>query len=114
MTDHEGLGPEGSYYEQKAREEARMRRVKGDAMFPLMITTLYLVLGFMFGLWHPGWLIFLTIPLRYMHFNSRMEQFTNPVMVTLIYLVLGCFFGLWHPGWLVFLAIPFGAIANKA
>ncbi|MCI5956780.1 MAG: hypothetical protein MRZ54_07340 [Clostridiales bacterium] len=113
MDKHEGLGPEGSYYEAKEREEARARRAKGDAMFPLMITALYLVLGFLFHLWHPGWLVFLTIPLRYMHFSSRLEQFTNPVMVTLIYLVLGCFFGLWHPGWLVFLAIPFGAIASR-
>ena len=66
------------------------------------------VLGFVFGLWHPGWLLFLTIPIHYMHFDSQWERFTNPVVVTLIYLVLGCFFGLWHPGWLVFLAIPLG------
>lgn len=113
MERHEGLGPEGSYYEARAREEAKARRQKSDAMFPLMITTLYLVLGFVFGLWHPGWLVFLTIPLHYMHFNSRLEQLTNPVMITLIYLVMGCFFNLWHPGWMIFLAIPFGAIANK-
>lgn len=110
-NDHECLGPEGSYYEEKARREARQRRQKSDAMFPVMITGLYLVLGCVFHLWHPGWLVFLTVPLHYMHFNSRLEQFTNPVMVTLIYLVLGFFFGLWHPGWLIFLAIPLGAIA---
>lgn len=113
MDHHEGLGPEGSYYEAKMREEERDRRRKGDAMFPLMITALFLFLGVVFHLWHPGWLLFLTIPLRYMHFNSRVEKFTNPVMVTLIYLIMGCFFGLWHPGWLIFLAIPFGAIASR-
>ena len=63
-------------------------------------------------LWHPGWLIFLTIPLHYMHPKNRLEQLSNPILVTLIYLVLGFFFNLWHPGWLVFLAIPLGAIAN--
>lgn len=110
---NDGLGPEGSYYEAKAREEERARRQKGDAMYPLVVTTIYLVLGVVFGLWHPGWLIFLTIPLRYMHFNSRFEQFTNPIMVTLIYLALGCFFNLWHPGWLIFLVIPFGMASKK-
>ena len=111
---HDGLGPEGSYYAHKARKEEKARRRKIDAMFPLMITTLYLVLGFVFGLWHPGWLVFLTIPLHYIEFETRLQQLTNPITVTLIYLVLGCFFGLWHPGWLVFLAIPFGAIAGHA
>ena len=77
-------------------------------MFPVWITVLYLVLGFVFGLWHPGWLVFLTVPIHYMHFDSQWERLTNPVTVTLIYLVLGFFFGLWHPGWLVFLAIPLG------
>ena len=29
---------------------------------PVMITLIYLVLGFFFNLWHPGWMIFLAIP----------------------------------------------------
>ena len=103
MSDHDGLGPEGSYFEHKARREEEARRARGDAMFPVWITVLYLVLGFVFGLWHPGWLVFLTVPIHYMHFDSQWERLTNPVTVTLIYLVLGFFFGLWHPGWLVFL-----------
>ncbi|MEG0741477.1 MAG: hypothetical protein RSB91_08870 [Clostridia bacterium] len=113
MSDqHDSLGPEGSYYDAQARREEAEKHCKMDAMFPLMITTLYLILGALFGLWHPGWLIFLTIPLHYMHPKTRLEQLCNPVMVTLIYLVLGFFFDLWHPGWLIFLAIPLGAIAT--
>jgi len=27
------------------------------------VVLIYLVLGFFFGLWHPGWIIFLVIPL---------------------------------------------------
>ena len=106
MPEHDGLGPEGSYYEAKAREEAKARRRRLDAAYPTIITTLYLILGFCFGLWHPGWLVFLTIPLHYMHFNSRVDQFTNPVMIVLIYLTIGCLFGIWHPTWLIFLLIP--------
>lgn len=106
MADFDGLGPEGSYYEAKAREEEAARRRKLDSVYPMIITLVYLLLGFGFGLWHPGWLVFLTIPLHYIHFSSRWEQLTHPVTVTLIYLVMGCFFDLWHPGWIIFLLIP--------
>ena len=30
---------------------------------PIMVTLIYLILGFFFHLWHPGWLVFLAIPL---------------------------------------------------
>ena len=108
MSD--ALGPEGSYYEAKRREEEQRRRRKSDASYPMLMTVLYLVLGFVFGLWHPGWLVFLTIPLHYLHFDSLRARLTHPVSITLIYLVLGCFFDLWHPGWLIFFVIPLGAV----
>ncbi len=33
--------------------------------YPVLVVIVYLCLGFLFGLWHPGWLLFLTIPLYY-------------------------------------------------
>ena len=33
--------------------------------YPVLCVLVYMVLGFLFGLWHPGWIIFLTIPLYY-------------------------------------------------
>ena len=33
--------------------------------FPTIIIVLYLCMGFFLNLWHPGWLIFLLIPLYY-------------------------------------------------
>lgn len=30
---------------------------------PIMVTIIYLLLGFGMGWWHPGWIIFLLIPL---------------------------------------------------
>ena len=30
--------------------------------YPVIVTVIYLILGFAFGLWHPGWIVFLTIP----------------------------------------------------
>ena len=31
--------------------------------YPVFITIVYLIIGYFWGLWHPGWLLFLTIPL---------------------------------------------------
>lgn len=31
--------------------------------YPLFCAIVYICLGFFFDLWHPGWLIFLTIPI---------------------------------------------------
>ena len=87
------LGPEGSYYEAKAREQARVAESKWDALYPLFITALFLILGALFGLWHPGWMLFLTIPLYYMKPKSAMDRWLNPVMIVLIYLVLGILYG---------------------
>lgn len=33
--------------------------------YPVLCVLVYMVLGFLFGLWHPGWIIFLTVPLYY-------------------------------------------------
>ena len=32
------------------------------AATPIICLIIFLLLGFSFGLWHPGWVIFLTIP----------------------------------------------------
>ena len=115
MTDFEndGLGPEGSYFEAKAKAEEAAKRRESNALFPVWISILYIVLGALFNWWHPGWLLFLTIPLHYMPHRNMTDLMTNPVMITLIYLVLGFFFHLWHPGWLVFLIIPLWPILRK-
>lgn len=101
--------PNGSYFEHKAREEARARdRKRMSFPYPIWVTAAYLILGFMFNMWHPGWIIFLTIPLFYLKEDERtpVRLLGNPVMVTIIYLLLGTVCDLWHPGWLVFLLIP--------
>ncbi len=101
--------PDGSYFEHKARQEAKEREARRMTIpWPIWVTAAYLVMGFVFHLWHPGWIIFLTIPLFYLPDSERttLRLLGNPVMVTIIYLLLGTVCGLWHPGWLVFLLIP--------
>lgn len=112
--------PDGSYYEHQAqeaaraaeeavREKARAReRRRNRFPYPLVVTLAYLALGFCFHLWHPGWIIFLTIPLFYLPDRERrpLRLLGNPIMVTIIYLLLGTQCNWWHPGWLVFFLIP--------
>lgn len=33
--------------------------------YPILVVLVYLILGFCFQLWHPGWIIFFTIPFYY-------------------------------------------------
>ena len=109
QNEADDLLPNGSYFEHKARQEAAEReRRRRNFPYPVWVTAAYLVMGFVFHMWHPGWIIFLTIPLFYLKEDERtpVRLLGNPVMVTIIYLLLGTVCNLWHPGWLVFLLIP--------
>lgn len=33
--------------------------------YPLVVTVIYLLLGFVFDIWHPAWILFITIPIYY-------------------------------------------------
>ena len=41
------------------------RRRFGPFVYPLFITTIYLVLGLYYEMWHPTWVLFITIPVFY-------------------------------------------------
>lgn len=79
--------------------------------YPVLVTLVFLALGFFGGWWHPGWLVFLTIPPYYMIANAiaykkPWEDAVYPMLTVIVYLLLGFIGGWWHPGWLVFLTIP--------
>lgn len=82
------------------------------AHFPmfLVITIAYLIIGCIWNAWHPGWLLFLLIPIWHSLVEAIEKKnaycFAYPVLATLIFLVLGTFWFAWHPGWVVFLTIP--------
>jgi len=59
-------GPAAPFGPDAEREERRRRKkVFLRFPYPVFVTLCYLWLGFAFHLWHPAWLIFLTIPLYY-------------------------------------------------
>lgn len=101
--------PEGSFFERQAAKERKAYP------YPCLVLLLYLLMGFCLDLWHPGWIIFLTIPLFYLPKGERnfSRLMCNPAMVTIIYLLMGFYLNLWHPGWLIFLAIPLFQAATR-
>ncbi len=77
----------------------------------VLAVVIYLILGFAFGAWHPGWLVFLMIPVVDSIFSCirrrSLRPFAYPVLCAFAYLVLGFFVsGGWAWGWIVFLTIP--------
>ena len=79
-------------------------------IIPCVAVVVYLVMGIKYHLWHPGWIIFLLIPLFETVidcvFSRRITPFCYPVLITVIYLYLGFVQNAWHPWWFIFLTIP--------
>ena len=86
------------------------------AKFPyfLIVIILYCGLSYAFGIWHPLWMIFLTIPIYYRIAAAckakTKKAFFNllpvPETVVLLYLVLSFATGAWKIMWILFLIIP--------
>lgn len=80
--------------------------------FPVtvIICVIYLLIGVFFGAWHPGWLLFLLVPIWYSLIEAVARRnagcFAYPVLVTLLFLCGGFFLNAWHPGWILFITIP--------
>lgn len=71
---------------------------------------IYIVIGFCFDLWHPGWLLFILIPIISSLVDAVCKRdaslFQYPVFAFGIFLYAGIVHTLWHPAWVVFLTIP--------
>lgn len=84
----------------------------GGFPYAVLVTGVFLLLGFLKNWWHPAWLLFLTIPLYYSIGNivkrNRLSvlDVVVPVVIAGGYCVLGYIYDLWHPLWLMLLAIP--------
>lgn len=88
------------------------RRMFRRAGFPMatIICIAYLIIGCVYGAWHPGWLLFLLIPVWYSLLTAIEKRnahcFAYPVVATLVFLCMGIFGYMWHPGWVIFLTVP--------
>lgn len=91
-------------------EKARLLKEFMNGLICLLTLTAYILLGAVWNLWHPGWLIFFLIPvlcsLTEAIFKKNAYNFAYPVLVAGVYLLLGFTYSLWHLLWVIFLTIP--------
>ncbi len=84
----------------------------GGFPYAVLVTGVFLLLGFLKGLWHPAWLLFLTIPIYYPIASAIRRRkllvldVAVPILVTGAYVALGLIYRVWHPLWIMLLAIP--------
>lgn len=82
--------------------------------FPIIIVFLYLALSLPLKIWHPLWIIFLTIPIYYRFAiackanNKKVFALLLPVpeMVVTVFLLTGILTGMWGYTSMLFLIIP--------
>ena len=78
------------------------------AITPFVCVIAFIILVY-FGYAHPGWLVFLLIPIMPFLVGVKHIRFSYALIVSIIYVVVGIFTDLpwrWNPGWLIFLTIP--------
>ena len=100
------------------RKQSKWRVVKGKiiAITPIVALAIFLLLGFLQGKWHPGWLVFLAVPIMPIFLSlfdggkkERIVAFVS-VLVCVAYVLVGVFAKIWHPTWVAFFLIPITAI----
>lgn len=82
--------------------------------FPIIIVILYVALSMIFQIWHPLWILFLTIPMYYRFAiackanNRKVFALLLPVpeLIVTIFLCLGVATGMWGYSCLLFIVIP--------
>lgn len=81
--------------------------------FPVFLIIIYIALSFVTKMWHPLWIMFLTIPVYYRIAIALKAQNKKalalllpfPELMLIAFLILGLCFGLWN-SWILFLFIP--------
>ena len=112
LEDNEEVSIGQKPFDQLTEQEQKMRKIteKIEGAYSLLVVMAYIALGAVFDYWHPGWLLFLTIPIVSSFieaiFNKNAHDFAFPILMALLFLVLGFYYDLWHPGWVVFILIP--------
>lgn len=141
VTDTEEAGEEETFVEdsgkKKQKKPKKPKKIKEPMLRPgihsvllkipvfIIVPIIYVLLGFAFKVWHPGWLILLLIPIYYLicwAFGARSKKsfyLRVPVFLVtvLVFLALGFSFSMWKTAWIVFLINPlyywFASVFNK-
>ena len=85
-------------------------RIFAALPYPILVTVVYLLWGFLWDGWAIAWTLFVTIPVYHSIIDcirkKRWDSFAYPVFVTFIYLFIGMQWGQWHPSWVIFITVP--------
>ena len=78
--------------------------------YPILITVIFLIWGFVWDGWDIAWTLYITIPLYHSVIEcfktKKVSSFAYPVLMAFIYVLIGMLWGLWHPYWVLFITIP--------
>lgn len=109
---------EGVQYREVKEKDVAVRSVKKiDVLVSFMVTfgvlIAYLLCGFIGGLWHKAWVLFLLaafVPSMFEAYHEKdVSRFQYGMFIVFLYLLLCVWvfnFDLWHPLWVLFLTIP--------
>lgn len=107
--DKSGVYINGKVYNKEDWKEFR-DGYRYDFPIGVIVTVAYLFIGFAYGAWHPGWLIFGIIPLFHSLVSAVRHRdiirFAYPVLIIMIVGYYGFIVGTWYPTWLLVLTIP--------
>lgn len=79
-------------------------RKKIISVTPIICLIAFLLLGFLGDYWHPGWIVFLLVPIMPILIGE--ERLTFGIIFLAIYLIVGILWNMWHPWWVILLLIP--------
>lgn len=97
---------------KKTMSNKKINAIKSLLMstYTLIILITYIILGIFLEIWHPLWLIFLSIPI----YGSLVEAilrkkawiFSIEMVAISAFVTIGFLSGVWHPTWVIILLIP--------
>lgn len=89
-------------------------------LISLLAVVAFLIIGFTYRAWHPGWMVFLVIPVASILTDITIKRSAVGAVSGVVWLLsiaaflyLGFEYNKWHPGWLVFFAVPISDILMK-
>ena len=102
------------HYDHNDWSEFKKKSIARDFPVGLLVTVAYLIIGGVYNLWHPGWLVFFIIPIyhqfvdcfRKKSWRARLNSIPVVVSSVAAYLYLGFILDLWHPSWILLLVGP--------
>ncbi len=109
-----------AYYSDDGTEADKKRKVLRalhSLPYPIFITVVFLLWGFLLDGWGIAWTVFITIPVYYSILDcvrtKRFSAFAYPVFITFIYCFIGMQWDGWHPWWILYVTVPvYYAIAS--